>query len=148
MSLGDPCVECERGAKRRRPRWLTPQMPTCSVALVVVAIAGGCGAGSHSKAVSATDAVTIVEHTAVVPPTTPGGKWPKAPTSSSPYSKAGGADVTAPDDPLTAKLYRRLRGLDLIGSAGSRWDGARLGHPVGEKGDFASDAHPGLSGLR
>jgi hypothetical protein len=148
MSLGDPCVGYERGARCRRSRWLTRQMTTCSVALVVVAIAGGCGAGSHPKAVSATDAPTIVEHTAVVPPTTPGWKWPKVPTSSSPYSKAGGADVPAPDDPLTAKLYRRLRGLDLIGSAGSRWDASRLAHLVVEQWSSASDAHSAMSAYR
>jgi len=75
MSLGDSCMGCERGAKRRRSRGLTRQTTTCSVALVAAAIAGGCGAGSHVKAVATTDAVTIVEHTAVVPPTTPGWSW-------------------------------------------------------------------------
>lgn len=146
MSLGDPCVGYERGAKSRRSRWLTPQMTTCTVALMTVAIMAGCSGRSNPGAVSAED---VVKRAAIVPPTTPGWNWPKVPTSSSPYSKDEGGDQPSTPDPLTAKLYRQLRGLDLIGSAGSRWeDESKLSHLVVEQWSSAADAHSAMQPYR
>ena len=52
-------------------------------------------------------------------------------------------------DPLTAKLYRQLRGLDLIGSAGSRWqDESKLAHLVVEQWSSTADAHAAMPAYR
>lgn len=145
MSLGDPCVGYERGPRRRRSRWLTPQMTTCGVALVVVAITAGCGGSSDPKDLTTED---VVARTAKVPPTTPGWNWPEMATSSSPYSKDEGTDPSSASDPLTAKLYRQLHGLDLIGSAGSRWEASRLAHLVVEQWRSVRDAHSAMPAYR
>ena len=126
-----------------------PEMTTCSVALVVVAIVAGCGGSSNPKTVSAEDAVNVVKRAAMVPPTTPGWNWPEMPTSSSPYSKDEGGDSPSKSDPLAAKLYRRLRGLDLIGGAGSRWeDKSKLANLAVELWSSAADAHAAMPAYR
>jgi hypothetical protein len=146
MSPGYPCVGYERGAKWRRTRWLTPQMTTCSVALMVVAIMAGCGGRSDRGALSTED---VVKRAVIVPPTTPGWNWPKVPTSSSPYSKDRGGDRPPTRDKLAAKLYRQLRGLDLIGSAGSRGeDASKLAHLVVELWSSSADAHSAMQPYR
>jgi hypothetical protein len=146
MSLGDPCAGCERGAKCRRSRWLIRQMTTCSVALVVVAIVAGCGEKSESGALSKED---VVKRAVTVPPTTPGWNWPKVATSSTSYSKDKGEDPPPTRDPLAAKLYRQLRGLDLIGSAGSRWeDASKLSNLTVELWKSAADAHSAMPAYR
>jgi hypothetical protein len=129
----------------RRSRWLAPQMTTCSVALVVVAIIAGCGGKSNLGALSAED---VVKRASIIPPTTPGWNWPKVPTSSSPYSKDEAADRPSATDPRTAKLYRQLRGLDLIGSAGSRWEASRLAHLVVEQWISVRDAQRAMPAYR
>jgi hypothetical protein len=121
-------------------------LTTCSVALVVVAIMAGCSGSSDPKALSAEE---VVKRAAVVPPTTPGWNWPEMPTSSSPYSEDEGGDPPPTKDPLAAKLYRQLQGLDLIGSAGSRWeDTSKLAHLVGELWSSAADARSAMPAYR
>ena len=146
MSLGDRCAGVGHVARWTRSR----QLATCGVALVVTAIMAGCGASSHAEAPSAEDAVVAVKRAAKVAPTTPGWNWPEMPTSSSsPYSKDAGGDPSPPRDPLTAKLYRQLRGLDLIGSAGSRWqDESKLAHLVVEQWSSTADAHAAMPAYR
>jgi hypothetical protein len=122
------------------------QMATCSLALVVVAVMAGCGGSSDTKARSADDAV---QRAAKVTPTTPGWNWPTRSTSSSPYSKDEGGDPPPTRDPLLAKLYRQLRGLDLIGSAGSRWeDSSKLSNLSVELWSSAADAHASMRPYR
>ena len=146
MSLGDPCVGYEGGGKCRRSRCRTSQMTTSGVALMVVAIIAGCGGSSDPAARSPEDVVT---RAAKVPPTTPGWNWPEMPTSSSPYSKDEGGDSPSKSDPLAAKLYRRLRGLDLIGGAGSRWeDKSKLANLAVELWSSAADAHAAMPAYR
>lgn len=146
MSLGNLCMEYERRAKCRCSRWLTEQMTTWSVALLVLAIMAGCSGRSNPGAVSAED---VVKRAVSVPPTTPGWNWPKVPTSSSPYSKDDGRDPPPTRDKLAAKLYRQLRGLDLIGSAGSRWeDASKLSHLVVELWSSTADAHSAMPAYR
>ena len=121
-------------------------MTTCGVALVIVAIIAGCGGSSDPEARSPED---VVKRAAKVPPTTPGWNWPEMPTSSSPYSKDEGGDQPSAPDPLTAKLYRQLRGLDLIGSAGSRWeDESKLSNLYVELWSSAADAHSAMPAYR
>jgi hypothetical protein len=91
MSLGEPCVS-ERGAKYRHSRWRTPQITTCGVALVVVAIMGDCGGSSDPKVLTTED---VVARAAKVPPTTPGWNWPEMATASSPYSNDEGRDPSS-----------------------------------------------------
>jgi hypothetical protein len=125
-------------AARRQTTW--------TIALFVVAISAGCGANSDREAIATED---VVKRAAVVPPTTPGWNWPEMPTSSSPYSKDEGGDQPSTPDPLTAKLYRRLRGLDLIGSAGSRWeDESKLSNLVVEQWSSKADAHSAMPAYR
>jgi hypothetical protein len=144
MRLGEPSAEYQRGAKGSRSRWLTPQKTTCGVALVVVAILAGCGGSSDPAAPSTED---VVKRAAMVSPTTPGWNWPTVPTSSSPYSKNQGEDP--PGDKRSATLYRQLRGLDLIGSAGSRWqDESKLAHLVVERFGSPADAHSAMRPYR
>ncbi len=146
MSLGDPCVGYERGAKCRRSRWLTRQLTTCSVALVVVAIMAGCGGRSDPGALSRED---VVKRAVIVPPTPPGWNWPKVTTSSSPYSKDKGGDPPPTRDPVAARLYRQLRGLDLIGGAGSRWeDASKLANLAVQLWSSAADAHSAMPAYR
>ena len=146
MILGDPRVAYERVAKCKRSRRLGPQMTTCGVVLAVVAIVAGCGGSSDPEARSAED---VVKQAAKVPPTTPGWNWPEMPTSSSPYSKDEGGDSPPKSDPLAAKLYRRLRGLDLIGGAGSRWeDKSKLANLAVELWSSAADAHAAMPAYR
>jgi hypothetical protein len=146
MSLGDSCVGCGRIAKCRRSRWLKHQTTTCSVALVVVAIMAGCGGRSDPEALSAKE---VVKRAATVPPTTQGWNWPKTTTSSSPYSQDEGGDPPPTSDPLAAKLYRRLQGLDLIGGAGSRWqDASKLANLHVELWSSARDAHSAMPVFR
>lgn len=146
MSLGDPSVGCARGARCKRPRRRTRQMTTFSVALVIVAITAGCGGSSDPRALSDEDVVT---RAAIVPPMTPGWNWPKATTSSSPYAKDRGGDPPPTNDPLAAKLYSQLRGLDLIGSAGSRReDESKLAHLVMERFGSPADAHSAMRPYR
>jgi hypothetical protein len=135
-----------RRAKCRRSRWFTPQITNCGVALVLVAMTAGCSGRSDSGALSTED---VVKRAVVVPPTTPGWNWPKVTTSSSPYSEDKGADPPRPRNPLAAKLYRQLRGLDLIGSAGSRWEDAyKLSHLVVELWGSSADAHSAMQPYR
>jgi hypothetical protein len=142
MSLGDPWVR----VRTRRQVRLRPQITICSVALVVVAIMAGCGGSSDRQALSAED---VVKRAAKVPPTSPGWKWPEMPTSSSRYSEDEGGDPPPTKDPLAAKLYRQLQGLDLIGSAGSRWeDGSKLSHLYVELWSSAADAHAAMPAYR
>jgi hypothetical protein len=123
----------------------TTQMTVRSVGLVVVAIMAGCG-GSSDPEVSAEG---VVERAAIVAPTTPGWNWPRARTSSSPYTKDKGGDPLPTNDPLVAKLYRRLRRLDVIGSAGSRWqDESKLAHLVVERFGSPADAHSAMRPYR
>jgi hypothetical protein len=146
MRLGDPSAEYQRSAKCSRSRWLTPQKTTCAVALVVVAILAGCGGNSDPAALSMED---VVKRAAKVPPTTPGWNWPKVTTSSSPYSKDKGGDPPPTRDPLAAKLYRQLRGLDLIGGAASRWeDASKLSNLAVELWSSAADAHSAMQPYR
>ena len=146
MSLGDPCIGYGHVPKCRRARWLRSQMTTCIAALVVVAVMAGCGGTSNSEARSSQD---VVKRAAKVRPTTPGWNWPEMPTSSSPYTKDKGGDPPPTPDPLTAKLYRQLRGLDLIGSAGSRWqDESKLAHLVVEQWSSTADAHAAMPAYR
>jgi hypothetical protein len=124
-------------------------MTTCSFALVAVAIIAGCGGGSNPEALSAEDVVNAVKRAAKVAPTTSGWNWPELPTSSSPYSKDEGGDPPPTREPLTAKLYRQLHGLDLIGSAGSRWqDSSKLSHLSVELWSSAADAHSAMPAYR
>lgn len=144
MRLGDSSAEYQRGAKGSRSRWLTPQKTTCGVSLVVVAILAGCGGGSDPAAPATED---VVKRVAIVSPTTQGWNWPTVPTSSSPYSKNQGGDP--PGDKRSATLYRQLRGLDLIGSAGSRWqDESKLAHLVVERFGSPADAHSAMRPYR
>ena len=146
MSLGDPSIGDAHVPKCRRARWFGPQMTTCSAALMVVAIMTGCGGSSNPEARSSQD---VVKRAAKVRPTTPGWNWPEMPTSSSPYTKDKGGDPPPTPDPLTAKLYRQLRGLDLIGSAGSRWqDESKLAHLVVEQWSSTADAHAAMPAYR
>jgi hypothetical protein len=146
MILGHPRVAYGRVAKRKRSRLLGPQMTTCAVALMVVAIVAGCGGRSDPEARSAED---VVKRAAKVPPTTPGWNWPEMPTSSSPYSKDVGGDTPPTKDLLAAKLYRRLQGLDSIGNAGSRWqDESKLAHLSLELWSSAADAHAAMPAWR
>jgi len=70
-------------------------------------------------------------------------------TSSSPYSEDEGGDLPPTRDPLGAKLYRQLQGLDLIGSAGSRWqDASKLAHLNVELWSSAADAHSAMPAFR
>jgi hypothetical protein len=121
-------------------------MTTCGIALVVVAIMAGCGGSSDPRGVADED---VVKRAATVPPTTPGWNWPKARTSSSPYTKDKGGDPPPTNDPLAAKLYRQLRGLDMIGSAASRWeDKSKLAHLVVERFASPADAHSAMRPYR
>jgi len=145
MNLGDRCARFGRVARWTRSR----QLATCGVALVVTAINVGCGASSHAEAPSAEDAVVAVRQAAKVAPKTPGWNWPEMPTSFSPYTKDKGRDPPPTPDPLTAKLYRQLRGLDLIGSAGSRWQNeSKLAHLVVEQWSSTADAHAAMPAYR
>jgi hypothetical protein len=145
MSLGDRCARFGRVARWTRSR----QLAMCGVALVVTAINVGCSASSHAEAPSAEDAVVAVRQAAKVAPKTPGWNWPEMPTSSSPYTKDKGGDRSPTPDPLMAKLYRQLRGLDLAGSAGSRWqDESKLAHLVVEQWSSAADAHAAMPAYR
>lgn len=141
MSLGGPCTGGERYAKCGRSR----RLAIWCVGLVGLAIMASCGATSPG-AVSAQDAV---KRAATVPPTTPGWNWPKVPTSSYPYSKDEGAGSLPTGDKLAAKLYRRLHGLDLVGSAGSRWeDPSKLSHVGVELWSSRADAHSAMPAYR
>jgi len=144
MTLGDPSAGYQRGARGSRSRWLTPRETTCCVALVVVAILAGCGGGSDPTAPSTED---VIKRAAIVSPTSLGWNWPTVPTSSSPYSKNQGGDP--PGDKRSATLYRQLRRLDLIGSAGSRWqDESKLAHLVVERFGSPADAHSAMRPYR
>lgn len=130
----------------RRSRCLRPLMTTCSVGLVVVAIMVGFGGSSEPEALSSGD---VVKRVVTVPPKTPGWNWPKMTTSSSPYSEDKGEDPPPMRDPLAAKLHRQLRGLDLVGGAGSRWeDASKLSNLVVELWSSAADAHSAMPAYR
>ena len=91
----------------------------------------------------------VVKRAAKVPPTTSGWNWPKATTSSSPYSTDKGGDPPPTRDPLAAKLYRQLRELDLIGGAASRWeDASKLSNLAVELWSSAADAHSAMPAYR
>jgi hypothetical protein len=121
-------------------------MTSCGVALVVVAIMAGCGGSSDQGALSTED---VVKRAAKVPPTTPGWNWPEMATSSSPYSTDKGGDPPPTRDPLAAKLSRGLQGLDLIGSAGSRWeDASKLSNLYVELWSSAADARSAMPAYR
>jgi hypothetical protein len=122
------------------------QMTTSSIALVMVAIVAGCGGRSDPGAVSTED---VVERAVIVRPTTAGWDWPKATTSSSPYSKDRGGDPPPTRDPLAARLYHQLQGLDLIGSAGNRWeDASKLSSLALELWSSEADAHSAMPAYR
>jgi hypothetical protein len=123
-----------------------PRMTTCGVALMVVAMMAGCGGGSDRADLSTED---VVKRAVIVPPTTPGWNWPKVPTSSSPYSKDNSLEPAPTRDPLAAKLYRQLRGLDLIGGGGSRWeDASKLSNLAVKLWSSAADAHSAMPAYR
>jgi hypothetical protein len=114
--------------------------------VVAVAITAGCGGSSNPEARSSQD---VVDQAAKVRPATPGWNWPRMPTSSSPYTKDKGGDAPSGGDPRTAKLYRQLRGLDLVGSAGSRWeDTSKLANLYVELWSSAADAHAAMRAYR
>jgi hypothetical protein len=71
------------------------------------------------------------------------------PTSSTPYSEDKGGDPPPTRDKRALKLYRRLRGLDLIGGAASRWDDeSKLSNLVVELWSSAADAHSAMLAYR
>jgi hypothetical protein len=128
------------------PLWLAQLGTTCGVALVVVGLMAGCGGSADPEARSADD---VVKRAAMVAPTTPGWNWPEMTTSSSPYSEDEGGDPPPTRNPLAAKLYRQLRGLDSIGSAGSRWqDDSKLANLSVELWSSAADAHSAMPAFR
>jgi hypothetical protein len=126
---------------------LTPRITACAVALVLVAMTAGCGGRSDPDALSTED---VVNRAVVVPPTTPDWDWPKEATSSNPYSKdKGGGDPPSTRDKLAVKLDRQLLVLDLIGSAGSRWeDTSKLSHLVVQHWSSSADAHSAMPAYR
>jgi hypothetical protein len=116
------------------------------VALVLVALTAGCSGRSDSGALTTED---VVKRAVVVPPTTPGWNWPKVRTSSTPYSEDKGGDPPSTPNELAVKLNRQLRGLDLIGGAGSRWDDtSKLSNLVVEQWSSAADAHSAMPAYR
>jgi hypothetical protein len=121
-------------------------MTICCVALMIVAITAGCGGNSDPEGLSAED---VVKRAAIVPPKTPGWKWPEMPTSSSPYSEDEAGNPPPTKDPLAAKLHRQLQGLYLIGSAASRWeDTSKLANLYVELWSSAADAHSAMPAYR
>jgi hypothetical protein len=113
---------------------------------MVVAFMAGC-TGDTDESAPAFTAAEAKRHAAIAP-TSPSWNWPMKPSSTGVSDPDDEVPETA-DDPNVAELYDKLRDLDDLGGASSKWmDDDKLGNLNVGAMATASDAHKATDAYR